>query len=184
MEAPTNIGEYDSNHMRAWFVAPETTRYRFYMTCDDICEIRFSNKSGSVETADVNVILKQDRWTPYRRYFWNISGTPMNSGWHSLTKGEKYYIEARHSEATGGDHLTIGVEIEKADTTGHHHAMKELQYIGVLTTQQFEEFNVTVNKPDEGEYLMAFRSPTNQTLMPQTKVKANANANTFRLAIN
>jgi hypothetical protein len=51
-----------------------------------------------------------------------------------LVKGEKYYIEGRHAEYSGADHMSIGVEIEKADTTGHHHAMKEIQEIGVSTT--------------------------------------------------
>jgi hypothetical protein len=32
-------------------------------------------------------------------------------------------------EGGGGDHMTLSVEIEQADTAGHHHAMKEVQYL-------------------------------------------------------
>jgi hypothetical protein len=79
--------------------------------------------------------------------------------------------------------MTIGLEIEKAVTTGHHHAMKEVQEIGVMTTRIFEQWNITVENPDDGEYVIAFRSPTNSTLMPQTKLKASADATTFKNAI-
>jgi hypothetical protein len=29
----------------------------------------------------------------------------------------------------GEDHMTLAVEIEQAVTAGHHHAMKEVQYV-------------------------------------------------------
>ena len=185
MEAPSNIGDYDSNQMQAWFIAPEDTKYKFYMTCDDNCELHFSNVADSTDVANVKKIISQNYFTPYRNYFDNQTRTGFNmeSDWITLQKGKKYYIDARHSESIGSDHLTVGVEIEKADTTGHHHAMKEVQEIGVLTTRIFEEFTVTVDNPDDGIVVMAFRSPTNQTMMPQKQMKSNSNANEFKTAI-
>jgi len=37
MEAPFTVGDYIGNLFQAWFIAPATTRYRFYMACDDAC---------------------------------------------------------------------------------------------------------------------------------------------------
>jgi hypothetical protein len=74
MEVPTNIGSYDNHQMRAWFEAPETTRYRFYMTCDDICDLRFSSVPDSDSSTDVKVIMTQNSPANYREYFRNRTG--------------------------------------------------------------------------------------------------------------
>lgn len=36
-EVPTNIGNKLGNKLKGWFVAPETTKYRFHLACDDNC---------------------------------------------------------------------------------------------------------------------------------------------------
>jgi hypothetical protein len=57
----------------------------------------------------------------------------MQSEWINLTAGEPYYIEGGTFEWTGGDHFSVAVEIEQTNTSvvGHHHAMKEVQYLEV-----------------------------------------------------
>jgi hypothetical protein len=47
-------------------------------------------------------------------------------------------------EYTGGDHFTAAVEFEKTDSTGHHHANKEIQLMSIDPTNNFEIFNITV----------------------------------------
>ena len=34
-------------------------------------------------------------------------------------------------EYTGSDHFTVSVEYEQADSTGHHHANKEIQVMRI-----------------------------------------------------
>lgn len=46
--------------------------------------------------------------------------------WVNLTKGEKYYMYAKHFEHYGWDNFAIGVEIKQSSFVGHHHAMKEV----------------------------------------------------------
>jgi hypothetical protein len=53
------------------------------------------------------------------------------SEWVNLTEGEAYYLEAVTYEGSGGDHFSVAVEIEQSDFVGHHHSMKEVQYVSV-----------------------------------------------------
>jgi hypothetical protein len=47
-------------------------------------------------------------------------------------------------EWSGSDHFTVAVEFEKTDSTGHHHANKEVQLLSIDPDQTFETFNITV----------------------------------------
>lgn len=38
-EVASNIGDKIGNNIKGWFIAPETTKYRFHLACDDICEL-------------------------------------------------------------------------------------------------------------------------------------------------
>jgi hypothetical protein len=64
--------------------------------------------------------------TPRRVFFKNYNDAAASSDWVNLTEGEKYYVEASHLEGSGGDHMSVGVEIEMANSTGYHHAMREV----------------------------------------------------------
>tara|TARA_B110000285_G_C14683005_1_gene405556 strand:- start:139 stop:336 length:198 start_codon:yes stop_codon:yes gene_type:complete len=60
-------------------------------------------------------------------------------------------------EGSGGDHFGVALEIEatpEKNTTGHHHAMRELQYIGVKSAQVFETTKITITNPDSGKFMM------------------------------
>lgn len=54
-------------------------------------------------------ILQIDSWEHYRNYF-KVDGKRM-SAWLNLTKDEYYFIELRHIQGSGGDHVTVSVEI-------------------------------------------------------------------------
>lgn len=43
----------------------------------------------------------------------------------ALEADKAYFLEAQHVEFGGGDHLTVAVEIERNDSTGHYHSLKE-----------------------------------------------------------
>jgi len=80
-----------------------------------------------------------------------------------LNEGEPYYIESEHYEAGGGDHFTASIEIEATsdkDTTGHHHSMKEVQYIAVEAAKVFESTKFTVTNLDStGGYILIYTNP-------------------------
>jgi hypothetical protein len=50
-------------------------------------------------------------WSNYREFWKTNDGQIRISAWVNLTQGQPYYIEANHIQATGGDHLSVGVEI-------------------------------------------------------------------------
>ena len=43
MQSPYNEDEFLGNTYKGWFVAPATTNYRFYIACDDYCDINLGN---------------------------------------------------------------------------------------------------------------------------------------------
>ena len=105
---PDNIG----NFYQGWFVPPATTRYRFYAACDDACEVKIGETPMS--TSGLTTLLSISDHSGSREYFDPNSNVNRRSGWIDLTAGQHYYIEGRHTESSGGDHLSVAVEIEKA----------------------------------------------------------------------
>lgn len=133
METPYNQDERMENIFKGWFIPPATTRYRFYQACDNYCRIYLSNVSGSV---DAKERLTYSTSASNYRDWWEASHSQrfdMQSEWISLTKDQPYYIQGETFEWTGGDHFSVAVEIEQTNDTvvGHHHSMKEVQYLEV-----------------------------------------------------
>jgi hypothetical protein len=125
MSAPYAEGDMLGNIFKGWFVAPATTNYRFYIACDDYCDLSLGNTTMVSE--EPTKLVSTTSQTDYRDW-WETRGSSNKkiSDWVSLTAGEYYYIESYHLEGSGGDHFAAAVEIEKSDAAGHHHAMKEV----------------------------------------------------------
>ena len=121
-EIPTNEGDKIGNKLYTWFIAPETTSYRFRMACDDYCDLRIG-----LDTSDpLNTTLVASRRSGQgRRHTMRLIGDTVTD-WFSFTKGEKYYMFAKHLENWHGDHMTVGVEINQTTMANHHHSMKEI----------------------------------------------------------
>jgi len=122
-------GNYHGNILKGWFVAPETTEYRFFMACDDNCRLFLGKEpnKGPEVVNNTEKILEVWWASNYREYF-RVDGQTRGSKWVNMTKGAHYYIETHHVEGGGGDHLNVAVEIKKTAATvvGHHHSLKEV----------------------------------------------------------
>jgi hypothetical protein len=133
MEAPFGEADQFGSVYKGWFVAPATTKYRFYISCDDICKLSLGSTPGVAE--DPTVIAHTREYTD-RRDWWETN-TKVNtdykikSDWISLNEGEHYYIEGAHWEGGGWDYFSAALEIEQSDMIGHHQSIKEVQYISV-----------------------------------------------------
>ena len=130
-----------SNYTRAgtnskgWFRAPATGNYRFYIACDDACQLFIDetnkwDRSAPVEP-DAQQIAIRHSATGWRNYLLEPepeSSSQYRSDWIALEEGEFYKIEGFMMEYTGSDHYTVSVEFEatKEETAGHHHAGKEV----------------------------------------------------------
>lgn len=66
METYHNSDDSYSSQFKGWFIAPATTKYRFYMSCDDYCELNLGLESGVVK--EPKKILNVNRHTDYRFY--------------------------------------------------------------------------------------------------------------------
>jgi len=72
--------------------------------------------------------------------------------------------------------MTVAVEIEQTAMTGHHHSMKEIQYLAVAGAQQYETTRVTVTNLDDGEYFLIFQNPGDFKFVASSEINARATA--------
>ena len=71
-ELPTNVGHRIGSKMYNWFIAPETTSYRFHMSCDDYCDLNMG-----LDVADplkTELIVSRRNWSSRRSYFKHTGG--------------------------------------------------------------------------------------------------------------
>lgn len=128
------------------------------------------------------VIYTSDGWAPYRGYLTPLEGRKQTD-WLSLTKDEAYYIEVRHMQWSGGDHISVAVEIEDPTITpGHHHTMKEIQRLFVDQVLTREMTNITIDNPDGGEFALGFVDPVSLT-QHVNRLNTNFTAWQFNLAV-
>lgn len=157
MEAPWNEHYVKGSRYRGWFVAPATTNYRFYMACDDTCDLNINLTPDT--TDDPTTLFEKVEVTGSGgnkgRYYYNPDKEQI-SDWVSLTEGESYFLESLFYSAWGNNFYSLGVEIEQTDMEGHHHAIKEIQTIGVEPKQQYDTIRITVENLDDGSYSLVF----------------------------
>ena len=150
-EHQKDVRYYDGMITSGWFKAPETGRYRFYISCDDACKLFMNTDTPFDKAAPADAPLTEiaARWwaAEFRHYF----VTPPEdshqyiSDWVDLAAGEFYKIEGYAMEWSGNDHFTVSVEFEKADTSDHHLANKEIQILSIETDMIFEEFEISIS---------------------------------------
>jgi len=75
LEAPKSVKNGPmGNIYSGYFRAPATAKYRFYLACDDSCQLHMStvDKDPSKKT----LIYQSDTWASYRNYF-TLNGRKM-----------------------------------------------------------------------------------------------------------
>jgi hypothetical protein len=48
-ESPIDEDNYIVNLYKGWFIPPATTKYRFYMSCDDHCNLKLGSEPNKIE---------------------------------------------------------------------------------------------------------------------------------------
>jgi hypothetical protein len=183
-EVPTNDWNKIGNKLFGWFIAPETTSYRFHVVCDDYCDLHVGlNTSDPLNTTKVI----EKRSSTYHRYFMRQSNDYITE-WLNFTKGEKYYMYGKHYERWGNDNFVVGVEIEQPEETAivdHHHAMKEIQYVEAgVADPKFDTIRITVGNPAAGgKYYLNYQNPTNLTYWTSSAIDVAATAAQMKSAV-
>lgn len=94
-------GDNFGSTVRGYLIPPVTGSYRFWISSDDASQLRLGT---SASPASAVSIASVSSWT--NRYSWPDSGNQM-SGLVTLTGGQPYFIEARHKEGGGSDHVAV-----------------------------------------------------------------------------
>ena len=145
--------------MDGWFKAPSTNDFLFYMACDDNCMLRLGKTAG-IGPEGFNAtedIITTNGATGHRLYN-KVDGRNRVSDWVTLEKDEHYYIESHHVEGGGGDHFSVAVEINQTEVVGHHHAIREIQYVGIHSNDNRDTVRYTIDNPDGGKFKLVLVS--------------------------
>jgi uncharacterized protein (DUF1800 family) len=102
LEAPQNNGDDFGARIRGSLTAPTTGAYRFWITADHAAELWISNDSE-----EINSFRRAVTSAPTSYRGWTEAGAG-KSDFLWLEAGKQYYIEVRHKESSGADHVSVG----------------------------------------------------------------------------
>ncbi len=109
LESPVNIGLDNFGQRLRGHLTPTTSAlYTFWLASDNHGELRLStdaDPANAVVIASVNGFTAHRQWTKY---------TSQRSAPIALAAGQRYYIEARAKDNTGGDHLSVAWRTDSA----------------------------------------------------------------------
>jgi len=97
----SNSGNNYGSRVRALVRAPASGSYRFYIASDDSSELWLgtsANPTSARVVARVGGAVSEGSWT---------AQSAQRSAAITLTANQRYYIESRHKEGTGDDHLGV-----------------------------------------------------------------------------
>ncbi|GAB3527954.1 hypothetical protein GCM10027443_05090 [Pontibacter brevis] len=100
-EAPSGVGNYYGARVRGYICPPQTGDYTFYIAGDDNAELWLSSDDNP---SNKRKIASVTGWTYARQ--WNKYASQKSAAVR-LEAGKRYYIEALHKEAAGGDNLAV-----------------------------------------------------------------------------
>ena len=100
---------------RGLFYAPATGAYTFFISGDDQSEFFIDTStpfSSSTASYTPTQICNVPSHTDFQKFHWYTEQTSVPQ---TLTSGNYYYVEIKHREGGGGDHLTVGVEVPNTE---------------------------------------------------------------------
>src|SRR6266480_1453258 len=104
-EAPIDIDNDYGQRMRGFILPPQTGSYTFWISSDGNSTLFLSTDETP---ANVQTIAYVPGWTTSREW---AKYPEQQSALISLVAGQRYYIEALHKEAGGGDNLAVMWEL-------------------------------------------------------------------------
>ena len=94
-------GDNYGSTVRGYLIPPTTGTYQFWIASDDASELRLSTNATP---ASATVRASVAGYT--NPYDWTANSS-QQAATVTLTAGQAYYIEARHKEGGGGDHVSV-----------------------------------------------------------------------------
>jgi len=123
--------------MEGFFKAPATGKFRFYITCDDNCELQFDAANPYDAATPPTYVYTKIAYRSGAVGFRDIhrTGSKTVSDWIDLVKDKRYSMQGKHIEGTGDDHMTVSVEFQNDTPPANHpHIMKAEQKFELVNT--------------------------------------------------
>jgi len=135
-EAPANVADNYGQRWTGWLTPDTTGNHRFFIASDDASELWLSTNdqlSNRVRIAWVN------GWTAARA--WSSGG---QSALIPLVAGNRYYIEVRHKEGSGGDSCAVAWQRPGDSVPANGSAPIPGQYLSTLQGGIFDDMAATI----------------------------------------
>ena len=100
LEGPQNSDDNYGSRLRGYLTAPTTGTYKFWLTADEAAELWISD-----DGEPVNAFKRAELTAPVGYRNWAAGAV---SPLLYLEAGNRYYVEVRHKEGTGADHVSVG----------------------------------------------------------------------------
>ena len=100
LEGPQNSGDDYGARIRGYITAPASGIYKFWLTADEAAELWISN-----DEEEVNSFKRAELTAPVAFRDWAAGAA---SPLLLLEAGKRYYVEVRHKEGAGNDHVSVG----------------------------------------------------------------------------
>ena len=94
-------GDNFGSTIRGYLIPPATGSYRFWIASDDASDLRIGTNPSP---ASATVRASASGWM--ERYAWT-NNTSQQTSAINLIEGQPYYIEIRHKEGAGSDHVAV-----------------------------------------------------------------------------
>ncbi|MES2661072.1 MAG: PA14 domain-containing protein [Verrucomicrobiota bacterium] len=100
-ESPTSYADNFGERVTGYLVPPETGNYKFWIAANDSAELWLSTDSNPANRMKIGfntAVTAARTWTTF---------ATQESGWLTLTAGQRYHIEVLHKEGTLVDHMAV-----------------------------------------------------------------------------
>jgi hypothetical protein len=97
----TGQGSTYGSTMRGWVIAPANGNYTFWISADDSASLLISSDADPQ-----NATARASLSSPATPGVWDLEAGQQSAP-ITLEAGQVYYIEARHKQSSGGDHLQV-----------------------------------------------------------------------------
>ena len=135
-----SVEAYIVEAWKAFFRAPETGDYKFYLAADDNSELWLSNVVNSSNTTNLQKIAYYYSYTAYGR---SDSNDSLRSALINLQKGGYYLLNAFRNQGSGASHMWVGVEVPHSGYTPLQ--ADSIQKINITYTPIREVMELKVN---------------------------------------
>ena len=124
-------GDNYGSTLRGFLIPPTTGNYTFWIASDDGGELRISTNA-----TPASAVVRATVANATNQYQWNANASQQSIAL-TLTAGTPYYIEARHKEGGGADHVAVawqGPGITQQVIGGAYLAQQSINLISPTST--------------------------------------------------